>query len=54
MSMIPLKKVFRARYLIKAGYSVAQVAKELKVSQTWVRSYTKSEREYAKSQASYG
>lgn len=44
MSMVHGYKMRKAREMIIAGKSVKETALALKVSETWVRSYTKAER----------
>jgi predicted transcriptional regulator len=44
MSVVPLYKMCKAREMITAGMSVKETALKLKVSESWVRSYTKSQR----------
>lgn len=44
MPAVPLKKVFEARRMISSGKSVKEVSKHLKMSESSVRDYTKSER----------
>lgn len=51
MAMVHGYKMSKAREMISDGKSVKQVALALKVSESWVRSYTKSQRANIKAQA---
>lgn len=41
---VPMKKIWEARSLVLHGYTVAEIASRLKVSESVVYRYTKAER----------